>query len=797
MRPVNLEMEGFASFRERTVIDFEDAGLFCLFGPTGAGKSSILDAICFALYGAAPRYGAREVAPLLSQGMRKGTVTLEFTVGTGRYRALRMLRATKSGATTAEARLERLEPDPKSLAASASALTSEIEALLGLTAAQFQKAVALPQGAFAAFLQESAGERQQMLVDLLGLEIFGEIASRARSRHTDSSVRADFLEREIGGYESRGISEDAVLRSGQRVVLLTALREDLSEQQIVLDGIGTAIEVRQNERKSVAERMNGLGDTRPPAALGSLSRELQGAEAARDEAVSMHEKAAVELVRLNIDAQDLFSEEMELRERLREHGELGEARGRQEELAVSLAKMDATLAEVQEHLEGARLASQQAISALSRAEREHEAQAMRLHLVDGDECPVCLRVIDELPVVEDGEALSVLIDGSAGALKALERADDRVRSAEIQRAEVVAAAGGFEERVRGLEARLAGAASVEEINGRLSVIGERKAERAGAVAYEKRTAVNVAETGSGVEQAEKRIADIQQTLRTLYDRLRPLGAPELVRSGIMQAWTALDEWANAERERLSEELAGIDAEVQGHREKSQRMLSVMHDLCAVRGVELTGNSPVAAVSREIGAEEQRRERVSEGLSDMKRKQLDLKQERRKGSYAEALARLLGARAFQRWMMNSALDLLCSLASERLGRLSGGQYALLVDEDNSFVVKDFAAGGELRSVRTLSGGETFLTSLALALSLSENIAQMSASELRLESLFVDEGFGTLDAEALDIVASALEDVEASGRMVGVVTHVRELAERIPTRYKVDKRGGTSVVVVDTA
>jgi exonuclease SbcC len=89
------------------------------------------------------------------------------------------------------------------------------------------------------------------------------------------------------------------------------------------------------------------------------------------------------------------------------------------------------------------------------------------------------------------------------------------------------------------------------------------------------------------------------------------------------------------------------------------------------------------------------------------------------------------------------------------------------------------------VKTLSGGETFQASLALALALSKQVTSLSATGAsKLESIFLDEGFGTLDETTLDVVASTLENLASSGsRMVGVITHVAALAERIPVRYEV--------------
>ncbi len=97
------------------------------------------------------------------------------------------------------------------------------------------------------------------------------------------------------------------------------------------------------------------------------------------------------------------------------------------------------------------------------------------------------------------------------------------------------------------------------------------------------------------------------------------------------------------------------------------------------------------------------------------------------------------------------------------------------------------------MRTLSGGETFQASLALALALAEQLAGLSTSAASLESILLDEGFGTLDAATLDTVAATLENLAARGdRMVGVVTHVPALAERVPVRFEVTKDARTARV-----
>ena len=126
---------------------------------------------------------------------------------------------------------------------------------------------------------------------------------------------------------------------------------------------------------------------------------------------------------------------------------------------------------------------------------------------------------------------------------------------------------------------------------------------------------------------------------------------------------------------------------------------------------------------------------------------------------------LRANNFERWLLAEALDLLVDGASAILRELSGGQYDLVHDKGEFYVI-DHHDAGLRRGVRTLSGGETFQASLALALALSEQLAGLSTTSASLESIVLDEGFGTLDAATLDTVAATLENLAARGdRMVG--------------------------------
>ncbi|KOO50253.1 SbcC/MukB-like Walker B domain-containing protein [Priestia koreensis] len=122
------------------------------------------------------------------------------------------------------------------------------------------------------------------------------------------------------------------------------------------------------------------------------------------------------------------------------------------------------------------------------------------------------------------------------------------------------------------------------------------------------------------------------------------------------------------------------------------------------------------------------------------------------------------------------------ASKRLGMLTRQRYAIEIDSQGGFIMRDDANGGVKRPVSSLSGGETFLTSLALALSLSAQI--QLRGEYPLQFFFLDEGFGTLDGELLDNVVTSLEKIQSQQLSIGVISHVQELRARLPKRLLVE-------------
>lgn len=179
-------------------------------------------------------------------------------------------------------------------------------------------------------------------------------------------------------------------------------------------------------------------------------------------------------------------------------------------------------------------------------------------------------------------------------------------------------------------------------------------------------------------------------------------------------------------------------------------------------------------------------------------QEDLKSVSRKKDMLEQLQKLLKGNAFIEFISEERMRYIAREATVTLGQLTKFRYAIELDTENGFVIRDNANGGVLRSVASLSGGETFLTSLSLALALSSQLQLKGQSPL--EFFFLDEGFGTLDNSLLDTVIDSLERLSSSKRVIGLISHVPELKNRITRRLIVeapDRVGTGSRISIEKA
>ena len=353
-------------------------------------------------------------------------------------------------------------------------------------------------------------------------------------------------------------------------------------------------------------------------------------------------------------------------------------------------------------------------------------------------------------------------------------------------------------RVTELDALLKDAPGDDEISASLALLDRLRSE-ADAAARALRQARDAREKGeSALSVREKEVDLARRELSAARDRVVSFGAPAIDGgTGLLDGWTALVAWAGeraAARERDIEAATG--AATAQRKETGSLTAALTGDLAAAgitadpETVADRAQTLVATAREKAHAAVRRvRERQGEAASLLARR----KEAQEEQHVAKMLGDLLRANAFQRWLVGAALDDLVACASATLNDLSSGQFDLSYD-DGEFYVIDHADADARRSVRTLSGGETFQASLALALALSSQISALAAAgAARLDSIFLDEGFGTLDAETLDVVATTLETLAQGDRMVGVVTHVGALAERVPVRLRVSRNARTSTVM----
>jgi exonuclease SbcC len=803
MRPTRLELTGFGSFREPTTVDLVDADLFVLVGPTGAGKSTIIDALVFALYGSVPRYDDRRlVAPVINQGRVEAKARLDFVVdGTG-YTAVRVVRRTATGASTKEARLERWDPatgpdgHTTTLAGNEKELTEQVERVLGLTFDHFTRCVVLPQGAFAQFLHARSKDRQDLLVDLLGVEVYRRVGRRARDRAKQATTRVEHTRSRLDG-ELAGATADALAAAAARVAQLEDLHRRVADAQPELEQLRErGVELRA-AATAAAARVQLLDGLAQPDDVDALAVRLRDAERARADALAGVEKAEQQRQAAE-DARGALPDGAAVAELTRLVAE-------RDARASQLAPAGTARAEAEQEQQRAEAALVRARGELTDAQTARErvrqadlARTLAQGLDAGDDCPVCARPLDHAPDHGDAtdlqaaERAGATADGQARrASEAAQRADRELARRQAAHEQAVAVHDELAARVDALAPghdlavdRLADVAQAVQRADRDVAAARTDEQQARAAA---RTAA------AAVERLDDQRTTAWRQFDATRDRLAALEPPPADRRDLAAGWSALLAWADERRPALVDEARAASAAVEQAADRWRGRNSELVAACRAADVPVEGVAPLSACVAALERARGEHTRIAAAVETAERLRAEIRDDEALADTAGRLGQHLQAKRFEQWLLNQALAQLVADASVRLRELSSQAYSLEVDEAGAFQVVDHRNADELRSARTLSGGETFLASLALALSLADHVAQLaSGTSARLDALFLDEGFGTLDHDTLDVVAVALEELGAQGRTVGLVTHVRELAERMPVRFEVRRTGETSTV-----
>jgi exonuclease SbcC len=958
MRPLELELAGFTCFRTPTTVDFRELDLFAITGPTGSGKSSLLDAMIYALYGRAPRL-RREINQLVSRGLDRMKVRLDFQVGKAVYRVVRSSVLAGGGLKTQTVLEEQSGTDFRSVAGKSGEVEAAITEAIGLDYDSFIRSVVLPQGEFDLFLNGEPRERQKILHHLLKLGIYGDMQRLAHDRGVRQRAAAEAAaarleelahatpetlaarQAEVARLSdmlaAHAAREESLARAEEIAQALKALLGEARQAEAGAERLTAAIAKDADELRAIAaaEEKRAGAIAAIEAALRTLAhdeerhlalekaegdaeqwRRIAAASNAARTAAAVAAKQKAELAKLEAAAaarakaaEKARTAQVALRDAARKHAEeLGErwgsharivehlgmenalrkaraARVAREEAMVArgtlIARHAAELAQAQDAATVARTEAASAEEALALLRRQHAAHELRTHLVAGEPCPVCEQAIAAPPRGKRGAAVTGITaaeralrehrkraeEAAARATRLeaehaseVKRRDELGREADALRTEEAAElkalarylAPAFPQATPDpdlIRAALTTAEAEVEKNQRALTAAEgavAAAEREAGQAEREREALARELATLEARRADEERAEAERAAATLAieDRLRALcGAaadPVAAFLKALDAARAAKREADARvAERAAIETAGARAREQAiaieaakHEKEAQRsghlaaadqaresaaqkrraLARDAEHLDLVLAESATGERELAAVTeaqtalarahRELAAARAVAERAVAEIATQIEERAALAA---RAARAAGTARLhfvldqdLQRDGFPAYLLEEALARLATDANRHLRNFAHPGFSLAVDGQD-FAVIDHANADERRSVRTLSGGESFIAALSLAMAFAESLAALAGpndAAAVLDSLFLDEGFGTLDTENLDAVAGALEALYGRERMVGVITHLPELAQRLPARIVVAKRGNASEVRIDS-
>jgi exonuclease SbcC len=788
-------MAGFGAFRDPTTIDFTDTDFFALVGPTGSGKSTVIDAVCFALYGSVPRYEDRRLTRyVVTLGASEARVSLTFELEGAGYTATRVVRRSSKGTvSTKEARLERTDADGTTtmLAGAEREMNAKVEGLLHLDFDDFTKCVVLPQGEFARFLRAKGDERRELLIKLLNLEIYLEVGKRAGLRAETAKSQARLHRQRLEGLAFA--TDDAHKETKKRIKAIDKLVAQSESARPKIDE-SLRLAVEQQDREADAKKLLGsLKKISVPADARKHGAALVTAQQALDEVQEL--ATAAHGVRLEAEevARDL-PDMAQLQGASDAHDSLSRcvtnqaaAAQRAQQAADKETEARAQLAEAESALEATQ-------AQLKTLEIEHRAEDLAQRLVVGEPCPVCQQVVKDLPKHHAPKALTAAQKGVQTAMNTAKAARDALSAATVGCAEVNGTISALEQEKRGLDARIKAYPDLEKLNALIATTKEQLETLDAARQNEDKTSNAVRAKLQELEKLGTKTKTLQTTYGAQRDTVVALGPPAPTNTDLLSDWDALAQWAAAAVpvQDAAAEAAAKEAAI--HRRAAQTQIQILIDACDELEVIVTGDivDVLQALAQAQAEARGQLTKIEDAITEAKGLAQQIEELDEAAEVATALRGLLRSNKFPEWLIEEALQLLVIDASATLRTLTNDEFSLDLGEQE-FMVVDHANADERRSARTLSGGETFQAALALALALSDQIRNLAAEGApMLDALFLDEGFGTLDPETLETVAATIENLGQSGRMVGIITHVRELAARVPVRFEVQKGPRTSTV-----
>lgn len=876
MKPIQLVLSAFGPYVERTVIDFSalgEEGLFLIAGDTGAGKTTIFDAISFALYGEAS--GGKEKRK--SKSFHSDYVsdqTETYVELTFRHRGetwwirrnleyQRPSKKKKDGMETttrqaADAQMRNEDTGEEILRMDD--VNRRVRELLGLTQDQFTQTVMIAQGDFLKILTASSDDRKKLFRDLFHTNLYVDLQSRLQEKNRACADEQKALEQVILSAEGKidpeaEFAEREILLSYcgqiQHTDALCALLARLIEQEKAAqeqaraqkkeaaDQIGALIAaVTEGERvnrdfadwESKRARLAAL-----TAGQGEIDAQRAALAAARRAQQLETDEALMRRTRRDMDAQRtalseaqaaleqaekaLPEAEMRMKEAESRGGEvhalLAQAKQMEDCLPVlgEVERLKAALDTQKRELQRLTADSSRAQAAYTAAQNSYylsQAGLLARELKAGQPCPVCGSTAHPCPAQITPETVT---------RQALEQAAQRRETAEKAQSDaatrLAANRAALDEREDRLRALKIGADETRQrLAARIDAAHQAAADRqreidAARSAYQaldkRKTAAQ-----SAVDAAQKQLAALEKDLRAQTEAFEQKRAAHGFED---EASYRLAKRTNADIERLDREIRNYDEQ---KRTLTAQTRELEDKLSGRQKTDLTAlqNRQAAALDRQAKAENaekamvrkltlhesaEREIRQANAAIQKKRGKWQIIQELYTCCAGIAAGNPRAKLTFEAYVQQYYFRFVVAAANKRLTRLTDGMFTLRVMREAANRVSQSGldlevldrSTGQARDVSTLSGGESFLASLALALGLSDAV-QSQSGQIRMDAMFIDEGFGSLDENALRSSIDVLLELADGKRLIGIISHVQELEERIDKQIVVTKTPNGSTV-----
>ena len=919
MRPIKLEMSAFGPYAGHMVLDFDKLGkngLYLITGDTGAGKTTIFDAIKYALYGSASG-DERDAIMLRSKYAAEDTPTevkLTFSYQGKEYIVRRnpeyeRKKSRGEGYTKQTADADLLLPDG-SVVTQTRKVGEKIEEILGIDEAQFSQIAMIAQGEFRKLLIADTKSRQEIFRRLFKTEVFQKFQDQLKNDvkaleqeekaisnsilqycsgilgNEDTVLQERLEQAKTGGLPTEDIllTLDALMKADELFEL--RVQQELSEnekQMEQLTGLIATAEEQQEKRKLFEKTKKDLAAKE--AELIELQKQLDAEKAKEPEFEKLaKEKAMLEAQLPRYDElqaaeerrTDLTIETEKKTSALKKHEETV---GAQNEKIQVLREEQKTLADVgeerirlqqrQEQLDTKKKNAQQLVKDLQSlallekeyvasqnayAEAQSEAEKLRNDaneqrrlfndeqagiiaetLKDGAPCPVCgsTEHPHKAEKAENAPTEAEVESAEERAQCAQEKANKTSRIAAERKGSLASAQDEAEKKSIDLLGSYDPQTSEQDAKTRLEQISQELVALKETIRAEEKRESRKAELEKAIPEEEKELSELEAALnrdkealstglatlevvRKQYESLRKeLHFESKAAASLAVAKMEREIKANAEkRERVQREFFECQSSIEVSQKHLDELAKLVSDEKTVdldaekekKKAFITKKDMLTKEKEAIGHRLKTNRDAKTNIEKTLEKRNDLD---RRLQWMDTLARtatgqLGGTKVMlETYVQMAFFDRILCRANIHLMQMTGGNFELKRKEiaDNrqsqfglDMNVVDHTNGTE-RSVNTLSGGESFMASLSLALGMSEEI-QASASGIQLDTMFVDEGFGSLDEETLQQAMRALHGLTEGNRLVGIISHVTELKKNIDKQIVVtkDKSGGSKAKIV---